>query len=67
MTDSSVSVNLPVPVAALSKASICGPSLAGIAGSNGSLSVVSVVCCRVEVPATDRAFVQRSLIDICLF
>ena len=49
----------PVQVAARSKASVCGLSLAGIAGSNaarghGCLSVVSVVCCQVEVSATDR-------------
>jgi len=39
----------PIPVAALSKALVCGRFLAGIAGSNlaeghGYLSVVSVVC-----------------------
>jgi len=47
----------PVPVAARSKASVCGRSLDGIVGSNptgghGCLSVVSVVCCQVEVSAT---------------
>jgi hypothetical protein len=41
-------------VAARSKAWVCGQSLAGIAGSNsvechGCLSVVSGVCCQVEV------------------
>jgi len=45
---------MPVPVAARSKACVCGRSLAGIVGSNptgghGYLSVVSVVCCQVEV------------------
>jgi hypothetical protein len=45
------------PVAALSKAWVCGRSLAGIAGSNplpahGCLYPVSVVCCLVEVSAT---------------
>ena len=49
--------SLLVPVAAGSKAWVCGCSLAGIMGSNptggnGSLSVVSVVCCQVEVSAT---------------
>ena len=42
-------------VAARSKAWVCGQSLAGIAGSNpagGMKSLVSVVCCRVEVSAT---------------
>ena len=45
-------------MAAQSKAWVCGRSLVGIAGSNpagggdGCLSVVSVVCCQVEVSAT---------------
>jgi len=47
----------PVPLAARSKSWVCGRSLAEIAGSNptgvyGCLSVVSVVCCQVEVSAT---------------
>ena len=46
----------PVPVAARSKAWVCGRSRAGIVGSNpagghGCLSVVSVVFCQVEVSA----------------
>ena len=41
-------------MAARSKAWVCGQSFAGIAGSNpveghGCLSVVSGVCCQVEV------------------
>ena len=58
-----------VPVAARSKAWVCGRSLAGIVGSNpaGSmdiyLSVVSVVCCQVEVSSTGRSLVQRSPTD----
>jgi hypothetical protein len=48
----------PVPVAARSKASIFGRTPAEIVGSNptggnGWLSVVSVVCCQVEVSAMD--------------
>ena len=44
-------------MAARSNASVCGRSLAEIAGSNpdggnGSLSAVSFVCCQVEVSAT---------------
>ena len=44
-------------MAARSKASVCGRSLAGIVGSNPAvcmdvLSLVSVVCCQVEVSAT---------------
>ena len=54
----------PIPVAAQSKAWVCGSSLAGIVGSNptggyGCLSVVSVVCCQVEVSASGWSFVQR--------
>jgi hypothetical protein len=44
----------PIPVAAQSKAWVCGRSLPGIAGSNSAggretLSLVSVVCSQVEV------------------
>jgi hypothetical protein len=44
-------------VATQSKAWVCGRSLAGIVGSNptgvhGCLSLVSVVCCQVEVSAS---------------
>ena len=47
---------LPIPVAALFKAWVCGRSLAGIVGSNpaGGMNVLSVVlCCQVEVCASD--------------
>jgi hypothetical protein len=52
-------------VSARSKAWVCGRSLAGITGSNptgghGSLSLVSVVCCQLEVSATGRSLVRRS-------
>jgi hypothetical protein len=55
----------PIPVAVRSKAWACGLSLAGIMGSNpawghGYLSLVSVVCCQVEVSATSWSLVQRS-------
>jgi len=58
----------PVPVAARSKASVCGRSPAEFVGSNpirghGCLSVVSVVCCQVEVSATSLSLVQRSPTD----
>jgi len=48
---------LLVPVAARSKAWVCGRSSAEIVGSNpigerGCLYVASVVCCQVEVSAT---------------
>jgi hypothetical protein len=48
---------MSLPVAARTKAWVCGRSLAGIVGSNpaggnGRLSLVSVVCCQVEVSAS---------------
>jgi hypothetical protein len=56
---------MPIPVASLSTAWVCGRSLAGIAGSNPAggvdvLSLVSVVCCHVEVSATSWSLVLRS-------
>ena len=50
-------ISEPVPVAARSKAWVCGRSPAEIVdpnstGRHGCLSVVSVVCCQVEVSAT---------------
>jgi hypothetical protein len=56
---------IPIPVAVRYKAWVCGRSLTGIAGSNptgghGCLSVVSVVCCQVEVSATGWSLVRRS-------
>ena len=56
---------LAVPVAARSKAWVCGRSPAEIvglnlAGGHGCLSVVSVVCCQVEVSAMGRSVFQRS-------
>ena len=48
---------MPIPVAAWSKAYFCGRSLAGIVGSNPAggmeISLMSVVCCQVEVSVTD--------------
>ena len=54
-----------IPVAARSKAWVCGRSLTGIAGSKPTwgkdvLSVVSVVCCQLEVSAAERSLVQRT-------
>ena len=59
---------MPVPVAARSKAWVCGHSPAEIVGSNsagahGCPSVVSVVCCQVEVSASGCSLVQRSPTD----
>jgi hypothetical protein len=56
---------VPNPVAVLSKAWVCGLSIAGNAGSNLAgvmdvLSLVSVVFCQVEVSATGRSLFQRS-------
>jgi len=44
-------IRSPIPVTARSKAWVCGCSLAGIAGSNRCLSLVSVVCYQVVVYA----------------
>jgi hypothetical protein len=59
---------VPIAVAAGCKAWVCGCSFTGIAGSNparrhGCLSVVSVVCCQVDVSATGWSLVQRSPTD----
>jgi hypothetical protein len=59
---------VPIPVAVRSKAWVCGRSLTGIVGLNcdwdcgghGCLSVVSVVCCQVEVSETSWSLVHRS-------
>jgi hypothetical protein len=56
---------VPITAAALFKACVYGGLHAGDAGSNparvhGCLSLVSVVCCRVEVSATGRSLIQRS-------
>ena len=56
-----------MPVAARSKALVCDRSFAGVAGSNparggghGNLSLVSVVCCQVEVSVTGRSLIQSN-------
>jgi hypothetical protein len=59
---------MAVPVVARSKAWVFGRSSAEIVGSylTGGmdvLSVVSVVCCQVEVSATSWSLVQRSPTD----
>jgi hypothetical protein len=55
---------VPIPVAVRSKVSVYGRSLTGIVGSNPSegmdVSLVSVVCCQVEVSATGWSLVQRT-------
>jgi hypothetical protein len=51
----------PIPVAARSKAWVCGRSLARTwTRGHGCLSLVSVVCCQVEVSASGWSLVQRS-------
>jgi hypothetical protein len=59
-----MTVRQPNPVAARSKGWVCYRSLAGIVGSNPTkgldVSLVSVVCCQVDVPATGRSLVQRN-------
>ena len=63
---------LSISVAARSKAWVCSRSLAGICGFNSPygddcLSVVSVVCCQVEVSATGWSLVQRSSTECCVW
>jgi len=58
----------PIPVAARSKAWVCGRSRAGIEGleshrGHGRLSLGSVVCCQIWVSATGETLVQRSPTD----
>jgi len=51
---------LPITVATRSKAWVFGCSLVGIAGSNPAgtwLSLVSAVCCRVQVSASGSSLV----------
>ena len=56
-------------MAARSNALVCGRSLAGVAGSNpaGSMdvSVVSVVCCQVEV-SPYRGVLPRARVCVCV-
>jgi hypothetical protein len=56
-----ISSSTPIPVAARSKRGSADRSLAGSAGSNGYLSLVSLASCQVEVSATNRSLVQTSL------
>jgi hypothetical protein len=55
---------LTVRVAARSEASVCGRSFAGSGfesrRGSGCLSLVSVVCCQMEVSASSRLLVLRS-------
>jgi hypothetical protein len=53
---------VPIPVAARSKAWVCGRSLAGIAVRipPGAVISVSFECCQVEVSASGWSLVQRS-------
>jgi hypothetical protein len=50
----------PIPVAARSKAWVCGHCLRVRIPPGASLYLVSVVCCQVEVSASGRSLVQRS-------
>jgi hypothetical protein len=54
----------PVPVAARSKAYVCGRSPSGIVGSNHTGDMdVCLLCCQLEGSATSRSFVQSSPTD----
>jgi len=54
-------------VVARSKVWVCSLSLVGIAGSNGSLSLVIVVYCQVEVPALRCSLVKGNPTDYGAF
>jgi len=58
---------LPIPVAARSKAWVCGLLVFGIAGSNPTGGWMSIfyenVCFHVEVSAAGRSLVQRFPIE----
>ena len=56
-----------VPVATRSKAWVCGRCRFEFRRRHGCLSLVNVVCCQVEVSATDRSLVQRSPTDCVYF
>ena len=62
---------MPIPVAERSRAWVCGRLLAGNAGSNPvnvmNLSLLSVVCCQVEVSANGRSLVQVSPLECGVF
>jgi hypothetical protein len=68
-----VNCTWPIPVAARSKAYVCGRALAGIVGSNPTagmdVCLVQCLCCQVEVSATGRSLVQRSPTDcdVCVY
>jgi len=59
-----MTISQPILVAVWSKGWVCCRSFDGIAGSNPAkgvdVSLVSVVCCKIEVHATGRSLVQRS-------
>ena len=63
-TDTPLDLVTPVPVAARSKAWVCGPSLAGTAGIESPpgawMSCVNIVCCQVYVTAKGRSLVWSS-------
>ena len=61
-------LQLPILVAALSNAWVCGRSLAWIAGSNPGvcLSLVNDMCCQVEVSASGRSLARGVLPSVCV-
>ena len=50
----------------LSGRGLCDEPITRTEECYGCLSVVSVVCCQVEVSATNRSLVQTSPMDVCL-
>ena len=62
MSESTVPTGNSPNVPELSKARVCGQTVGGIAGSNRAgcmdvLSLMSAVCCQIEVSATGRSIV----------
>ena len=50
----------------LSAIGLCNGLILGSEEPYGCVSVVSVVCCELEVSAMNRSFVQRSPMDVSL-
>jgi hypothetical protein len=64
-------LRLPIPLAVRSKAWACGRLHAGTTGSNppghGCLSLLSLVCCQVEVVASGWSLISRSPNERCVW
>ena len=56
----------PIAVAVQSKAWVYGRSYAATVGSNPAGGMDDVVCCQIEVSATDQSLFQRSVVCLCV-